>query len=164
MSENPVRFHSLEEIQRVFNSCNSLLHYPRDFKEFPVEYLELIGSNFASGACALHVHPGMSCTGYWSSKYKMQFMTSFKLSFFFIVVPALVQQFRQHLKDPEVRKSTLIKYIRSTIYLTIYPALPAQLNCLLTRMGFIFNKQMILASFGLGGLISYLFETPSRHI
>ena len=68
MSDKVVIFNSLDEISRVMDSLNSLVHYPKDFKEFGPEYLELIGSNLSSVACSVHLHPGRSCTSYVSYK------------------------------------------------------------------------------------------------
>ena len=82
----------------------------------------------------------------------------------FIVLPAVVSNFRKLLKDNELRKRTLIKYIRSTIYLTVGGALPASLMCIFMKFGMKIGKLFAVTTFGMGFLIAYLFETPDRHV
>ena len=82
----------------------------------------------------------------------------------FIVLPAVVSNFRKLLKDNELRKRTLIKYIRSTIYLTVGGALPASLMCIFMKLGMKMDKLLAVTTFGMGFLIAYLFETPDRHV
>ena len=68
-----VRFNSLAEVANVVDTLSSLLSYPKKFKEFPPEYLELIRTNMRTSSCITHLHPGLSCTGYFKYKWLKQF-------------------------------------------------------------------------------------------
>ena len=82
----------------------------------------------------------------------------------FIVLPSVVSNFRKLWKDNELRKRILIKYIRSTLYLTVGGALPATLMCIFMKFGMKVGKLLAGTTFGMGFLIAYLFETPDRHV
>ena len=158
-------FRSLAEVENVVKTLTTLCHYPNDFKEFPKSYLEMIFTNGQTANCSDHLHPGMTCVNYGMFKAGRQFKTSIKLSMIFILLPALVQSFRKLLNDSETRKQTLIKIVRSTLYLTIFTALPSTLMCVFMKVfGLKMGKRLNVLSMGLGGFIAYLFETPNRHI
>ena len=157
-------YNSLHEVSKVIDTLTSLCHYPHDFKEFPQEHLRLIQENFRTATCSEHLHPGLTCFSYLGAKFFRQFKTGLKLSLMFIVLPAVVSNFRKLLKDNELRKRTLIKYIRSTIYLTVGGALPASLMCIFMKFGMKMGKLLAVSTFGMGFLIAYLFETPDRHV
>ena len=158
------KFSSLHEVSKVIDSLTSLCHYPHDFKEFPQEYLRLIPENFRSTTCTEHLHPGLTCFSYSGAKFFRQFKTGLKLSVLFILLPSVLSNFRKVLKDGELRKRILIKYIRSTVYLMVAGALPASFMCIFMKFGMNIGKVLAGSTFGLGFLIAYLFETPDRHV
>jgi len=135
-----------------------------EFKAFSPEHLKLIVTRGRTAVCSEHLHPGMTCLGFLNHKFMRQLTTGVKLSVLFILLPNLVQNFRKLLNDGETRKSVLIKFIRSTVYLMVFGALPYNLLCVFMRCGMKLSKTLYILCAAIGGIIAYLCETPNRHV
>ena len=154
---------SLEETRRVVGSLTTLIHYPHEIKEFPDKYLEMIMTNYAHVSCKEHLHPGLSCSMYAFIKGKRQLKTGLRLSALFILLPGICQSFKKLVKEPSARWRLLKKYIRSTLYLAVFGALPAILFCI-GGPHIKINRVVVTMTYLIGGIAGYLFEKPSRHV
>ena len=91
-------------------------------------------------------------------------MTGLKVSAQFILLSALLQNLKQLWKDSDARWKVLEKFIRSTLYLTVFSALPTIAMCLGNRLGVPCNRFTMTAYLGLGGIAAFRFEPVIRHI
>ena len=115
-------------------------------------------------SCLTHVHPGKSCLEYALPKAKTQLVTGLKISALFILLPELLKQGSKIVKDPGgCGKDAMKKFVRSSLYLAVYAALPAILMCVISRAGLPINRFTSLICFIAGGVTAYRFEPPSRH-
>ena len=137
---------SIDETKSVIGSLSSLVHVPSEFKEFPKRYLSMIQSNnsMEKSMCYDLMHPGLKCREYAMQKLLMQTKIGLKISAIFILVPALVQSLKRLIKEPEARWRVLEKFIRSTLYLTLYAATPAIAGCIMSRFWTRIDKTFVI--------------------
>lgn len=88
-----------------------------------------------------------------------------KIQFVFILLPAVAKCLYLQLHDSNTRWKVLEKFARATLYFTMHTTIPAILICCASRAGFKINSKLVTTSmFFLGGLASYLVDTPQRHV
>ena len=155
---------SVEEAHKVVDSLTSLCHLGKDFSKFPPHYIDLIMSEGRSFQCGKHLHPGLGCMAYAAAKFKKQCRSGLQISAIFIVLPAVIQSFRKLFKDSATRWHILEKFIRSTLYLTVFGALPPVVMCISGRFGLKPNKYSTPFFMGVGALVAFMFEPPTRHV
>ena len=155
---------SAEQARKIVDTLNTLLHYPEDFKEFPKEYLELIGRRGQQASCALHLHPNQSCVSYAVSKTKRSLVQGMKISALFIALPAALQSVRKLREDPSAWKVILVKFVRSAIYLALINGLPVMLVCQAMKFGLRPGKRLWFFNALVGSIFAYAVEPSERHI
>ena len=157
---------STGEMAKVLESLDTMYHYGKEFKTFPETYLNLIMNRGMGGSCSF-LHPGRGCLPYHSLKVRSYLSNAIKISIA-VTLPTVIRHGKDLMKTDEIgskaRKGLLIKFMRSFMYLTAFACSPAMLMCMVSRSGFAFNRFTMTSCLGLGALIAFFFEPPTRHI
>ena len=125
----------------------------------------MIADGGRSFRCQAHLHPGFSCAGYAINKSSRALKMALKIQFVFILLPAVAKCLHKQLNDSKTRWKVLEKFTRATLYFTLHTTMPAILMCCATRCGYKLSSKWVTTSmFFLGGLASYLVDTPQRHV
>ena len=95
-----------------------------------------------------------------------QAKTGIKVSALFILLPSIIMALQSGKKDKKEVKKIITKFIRSTLYITVFGALPAIVFALYSKAGgrVLHSELRVALCFIIGGFSAFLIEKPDRHI